>query len=321
MRSYLVARPDGRAARLVGRRQVDARQHARRPRADAHGRPAARRPRPAHDTPPPAARAARTAAILVDTPGLRELQLWEGDVDSAFSDIAELAIAVPLQRLLPRDGAGLCRPARRSRRASSTWERMRSYRKLERELRAIEARSNKRVGRELKRRWKARARETRQERKYGKRLLQWRAWVAGAVLAVLRGVPPINAADEPVAPAGVRAGFGAGLLSRGRRLYGWPETSSGAAGSASSSPHQVAGDRCQWSSFARELSAKGYRAIVFDMRGDGAFRRRGERQPTAGRDRRRSRASAVAARRRSFSSARPWAEREWLPPPRRFARR
>ena len=50
------------------------------------------------------------------------------------------------------------------------WERMRSYRKLERELRAIEARSNKRVGRELKRRWKARASETRQERKYGKRL-------------------------------------------------------------------------------------------------------------------------------------------------------
>ncbi len=47
-------------------------------------------------------------------------------------------------------------------------DRMGSYRKLERELRAIEARSNKRVGRELKRRWKTRARETRQERKYGK---------------------------------------------------------------------------------------------------------------------------------------------------------
>ena len=30
-------------------------------------------------------------ALLVDTPGLRELQIWEGDVDSAFSDIAELA--------------------------------------------------------------------------------------------------------------------------------------------------------------------------------------------------------------------------------------
>jgi ribosome small subunit-dependent GTPase A len=30
-------------------------------------------------------------AILIDTPGLRELQVWEGDLDSAFADIAELA--------------------------------------------------------------------------------------------------------------------------------------------------------------------------------------------------------------------------------------
>jgi len=34
--------------------------------------------------------------------------------------------------------------------------------------------------------------------------------------------------------------------------------------------HQVGGDRCQWLPFARELAAKGYRAIVFDMRGYGA---------------------------------------------------
>ena len=34
--------------------------------------------------------------------------------------------------------------------------------------------------------------------------------------------------------------------------------------------HQVAGDRCQWLAFARELAAKGYRALVFDMRGYGA---------------------------------------------------
>jgi pimeloyl-ACP methyl ester carboxylesterase len=34
--------------------------------------------------------------------------------------------------------------------------------------------------------------------------------------------------------------------------------------------HQVAGDRCQWLAFARELSAKGYRALVFDMRGYGS---------------------------------------------------
>ncbi len=49
----------------------------------------------------------RDGAILIDTPGLRELQVWEGDVDSAFADIAELAAAMPVQRLLARLGAGL----------------------------------------------------------------------------------------------------------------------------------------------------------------------------------------------------------------------
>lgn len=35
--------------------------------------------------------------------------------------------------------------------------------------------------------------------------------------------------------------------------------------------HQVAGDRCQWLEFARELVGKGgYQALVFDMRGYGA---------------------------------------------------
>ena len=42
-----------------------------------------------------------------------------------------------------------------------------NYGKLQRELRAIEARSSTRVRRELKRRWKARARETRRARRYG----------------------------------------------------------------------------------------------------------------------------------------------------------
>jgi pimeloyl-ACP methyl ester carboxylesterase len=34
--------------------------------------------------------------------------------------------------------------------------------------------------------------------------------------------------------------------------------------------HQVGGDRCQWLPFARELAKKGYRALVFDMRGYGS---------------------------------------------------
>jgi ribosome biogenesis GTPase len=111
----------------------------------------------------------RGGAILVDTPGLRELQLWEGDVDQAFADIAALAT-----RCRFSDCGHETEPGCAVKEALATGElaseRMRSYRKLERELRAIEARSNTRVHRELKRRWKTRARETRQERKYGRRL-------------------------------------------------------------------------------------------------------------------------------------------------------
>jgi ribosome biogenesis GTPase / thiamine phosphate phosphatase len=111
----------------------------------------------------------RDGAILVDTPGLRELQLWEGDVDSAFADIAALAAQCRFNDCGHQTEPGCAVNGALATGALSR-ERMRSYRKLERELRAIEARSNKRVARELKRRWKTRARETRQERRYGKRL-------------------------------------------------------------------------------------------------------------------------------------------------------
>ena len=105
-------------------------------------------------------------ALLVDTPGLRELQVWEGDVDEAFSDIAELATACRF-----RDCAHASEPGCAVQEALATGEldpdRYASYRKLERELRAIEARSSKRVQRELKQRWRQRAREARAQRRYG----------------------------------------------------------------------------------------------------------------------------------------------------------
>jgi ribosome biogenesis GTPase len=105
-------------------------------------------------------------AILVDTPGLRELQVWEGDVDSAFSDIAEIAAGCRFH-----DCAHGVEPGCAVREALGTGAldpgRWASYLKLQRELRAIEARSNKRVQRELKRRWRQRARETRSARRYG----------------------------------------------------------------------------------------------------------------------------------------------------------
>jgi ribosome biogenesis GTPase len=107
-------------------------------------------------------------AILVDTPGLRELQLWEGDLDSAFADIAELASQCRFS-----DCAHDTEPDCAIREALATGaldrERWRNYLKLQRELRALEARRSSRVHRELKRRWRQRARETRRARRYGRR--------------------------------------------------------------------------------------------------------------------------------------------------------
>lgn len=105
-------------------------------------------------------------AILVDTPGLRELQVWEGDVDNAFADIAELAAEC---RFSDCGHAGEPDCAIREALANGALDpaRWASYLKLERELRAIEARSSKRVSRELKRRWRQRAREVRHARRYG----------------------------------------------------------------------------------------------------------------------------------------------------------
>jgi ribosome biogenesis GTPase len=105
-------------------------------------------------------------AILIDTPGLRELQIWEGDLDSAFSDVAELASQCRFN-----DCAHSSEPDCAVREALETGEldvdRWRNYVKLQRELRAIEARSSRRIQRELKSRWRARARETRRARRYG----------------------------------------------------------------------------------------------------------------------------------------------------------
>ena len=105
-------------------------------------------------------------AILIDTPGLRELQIWEGDLDSAFADIAELAGQCRFN-----DCAHSTEPECAVQMALETGEldadRWHYYVKLQRVLRAIEARSSHRLQRELKSRWRARARETRRAQRYG----------------------------------------------------------------------------------------------------------------------------------------------------------
>jgi ribosome biogenesis GTPase / thiamine phosphate phosphatase len=108
-------------------------------------------------------------ALMIDSPGLRELQVWEGDLDSAFADLAELAAGCRFNDCVHETepdcavraaiAGGLLDP-----------ERLRNYRRLERELLVVSARSSSRVRRELKRRWIARARETKRARRFpGKR--------------------------------------------------------------------------------------------------------------------------------------------------------
>ena len=105
-------------------------------------------------------------ALFVDTPGLRELQVWEGDLDTAFADIAELASQCRFN-----DCSHASEPACAVREALESGalesERWENYLKLQRELRALERRRSSRVHRELKRRWRQRARETKQARRYG----------------------------------------------------------------------------------------------------------------------------------------------------------
>lgn len=95
-------------------------------------------------------------AILVDGPGLRELQLWVGEdsLDAAFRDVEELAASCKF-----RDCAHDAEPGCAIRAAVAdgtlTRERLASWRKLQREVRSLEIRSDPRLALEEKRRWKS----------------------------------------------------------------------------------------------------------------------------------------------------------------------
>jgi ribosome biogenesis GTPase len=98
--------------------------------------------------------------LVIDTPGLRELQLWEGDSSAAFSDIEALAMECRFS-----DCAHVHEPdcAVLGAVDDGTLEldRLRSWRKLQRELAAIAARTDRRLAAERKRRWKQHTRSIR----------------------------------------------------------------------------------------------------------------------------------------------------------------
>jgi ribosome biogenesis GTPase / thiamine phosphate phosphatase len=104
-----------------------------------------------------------SGALLLDTPGMRELQLWAGEevLDTTFGEISELAADCRF-----RDCAHEREPGCAIRRAlgdgTLDQERWASYRKLQRELRALEIRKDARLRSEAR---KERARFARSQRK------------------------------------------------------------------------------------------------------------------------------------------------------------
>jgi ribosome biogenesis GTPase len=101
--------------------------------------------------------------MVIDTPGLRELQLWDvgsAGLDATFADVEELAADcrfADCTHVHEPDCAVLAAVES----GELPGERLHSWRKLQRELRAIAMRHDVRLRKEEARKWKLRAREGR----------------------------------------------------------------------------------------------------------------------------------------------------------------
>ncbi|HUZ82446.1 MAG TPA: ribosome small subunit-dependent GTPase A [Gaiellaceae bacterium] len=106
-----------------------------------------------------------TGGVVLDTPGIRELQLWDADLQQTFGDVEEVA-----RRCRFTDCAHDQEPGCAIREAladgSLPPERWQSYVKLQRELEAVEVRRNHLLRQERVREYKIRARQNRPKRKH-----------------------------------------------------------------------------------------------------------------------------------------------------------
>ena len=92
-------------------------------------------------------------ALVVDTPGLRELQFWDGDISAAFEDIEALAGECRFRDCAHAREPG-CAVLAAVDGGTLALDRLRSWRKLQRELEAIAARTDHRLRAARKKRWK-----------------------------------------------------------------------------------------------------------------------------------------------------------------------
>jgi ribosome biogenesis GTPase / thiamine phosphate phosphatase len=93
---------------------------------------------------------------LIDTPGMRELQLWasQDSLDGAFADIAELAARCRFHDCVHSSEPG-CAVAEALATGALDLERWAGYRKLRAEIRHNEVKTDPRAAQEQKQRWKS----------------------------------------------------------------------------------------------------------------------------------------------------------------------
>lgn len=103
-----------------------------------------------------------SGGLVIDTPGLRELQFWEGDLNAAFEDIEALAIECRFRNCAHTTEPG-CAVLAATDAGTLELDRLRSWRKLQRELEAVAARTDRRLQLARKQRWKEQAAMIRQK--------------------------------------------------------------------------------------------------------------------------------------------------------------
>ena len=103
-----------------------------------------------------------TGALLIDTPGMRELQLWADEevLDSTFAEIAEFAGECRFSDCSHEHEPG-CAVKSALADGSLPAERFASYRKLQREIRALEIRKDARLKSEARKDMRRRQRRMR----------------------------------------------------------------------------------------------------------------------------------------------------------------
>ena len=99
--------------------------------------------------------------VVIDTPGIRELQLWDsGGMEEAFADVEELAAACRFSDCSHNTEPG-CAVKAALASGELPVDRHASWLKLQRELRSIELRHNARLRKEERKRWTQLSRDAR----------------------------------------------------------------------------------------------------------------------------------------------------------------